>query len=125
MKRVIFSFVVAIILGMFSINSCTSTGNTLPASAGTINKNLIGVWERQESMGYISTDRFVFFDNGTYLANNYTGRYSIHNDVLMTTSIGRDNEYGTLYVFSISGSTLTLLYYGSPEEQKATYKKVK
>ena len=119
----LFVLVTAAMFGMFLFNSCMS-GNAQPASAGTINNNLIGVWEKSGGNNYISFERFVFFDNGTYLGGS-PGRYSIYNDVLMTVNVGRDSEYANLYTFSISGGTLTLLRYGSPEEQKTTYKKVK
>ena len=124
MKRVISLVAVAVMLGVFSLNSCTS-GYAQPTSTGTINKNLIGVWKWSEG-GSSPFNHIVFFDNGAYLGgSSEAGRYSIYNDVLMTSRNGNAGEYGSLYTFSISGGTLTLIGYGDSEGNKATFKKVK
>ena len=123
MKK-IFAFTL-VLLGMFFIYSCT-TGYSQPVTSGTIDKNLIGVWENQEMR-----QRLVFFDNGTCLMG-YTngssgngGIYSIYDNILMMSSNdgGNTGERGELFTFKISGGNLELTEYGS--NQPRIYKKIK
>jgi len=129
LKRKAFVLVTAAMFGMFLINSCMS-GNAQPAQTGTINRNLIGVWQREGNYtgNNLPTSHFAFFDNGTFFgygSSGYAGKYSIYNDILMLNENSNSSQYGSLFTFSISGGTLTLLPYGASEENKTTFKKVK
>ena len=113
MKKI---FALAIVmLVIFPITACSS--NSSQTQSITINKNLIGVWEGEI---YGRKSGLVFFDNGTYYnGNNYGVNYSIYENIIMLD--------GSLYTFSISGDTLTLVRYGyeDNERNRQTFKKVK
>ena len=127
MKKI---FALAIVmLVIFPITACSSNSSNssqTQAQSITINKNLIGVWEEADGR------TLVFFDNGTYYAgaNIYNiidyggGNYSIYENIIMLT---RNSGGSSLCTFSISGDTLTLLQYGSEdnENNRRIFKKVK
>ena len=117
-----------VLLAIFTIATCSSSPSSSASSSQsvTVNKNLIGLWEGEQ---YNQNFGFVFFDNGTFCGGRYgrgVGKYSIYDNLLMMSRVGRDGEYHDLYTYNISGNTLTLSAYGDTSEQsKITLKKVK
>jgi len=117
-----------VLLAIFTIATCSSSPSSTTQSV-TVNKNLIGVWEVERNSQKAS---YVFFDNGTLCekpqgySSWYPRKYSTYENILMSTSVGRDGEDCRLYTFNISGNTLTLSAYGDTSDQsKITLKKVK
>ena len=115
-------FAIAFVMSvMFPMTACSS--NSAPSIS--TNNNLIGVWEGEDNFR-CGKHFYVFFDNGNYFLNcggsSGGGTYSIYGNILMISS---GNSH-SLYNFTISGDTLTLIPYGATsEERKVTYKKVK
>ena len=120
MKKIFaIALVMIVILPMESCSSNSSQSQSQPIS---INNNLFGAWEGEYN------NFLFFFDNGTYYGRRFesSGKYSIHENFIMLTSVGHQgSESSSLYTFSVSGDTLTLLQYGNSEERKVTFKKVK
>ena len=120
MKK-IFAIVLVMIV-ILSMKSCSSNSSQSQSQPISINNNLFGAWEGEYN------SFLFFFDNGTYYGRGLesSGRYSIHENFIMLTSVGYNGgESSSLYTFSVSGDTLTLLLYGNSEERKITFKKVK
>ena len=140
--KMLFAILTVAMLVVVTVTTCSSTSST---SSASINNNLIGAWGKEKEEAY-NNDNYrimeglIFFDNGTYgqytvrylngnyqsSYNDFGGRYSINDNILMMFSVGRDSEHGHIYTFSISGETFILKdLYSSSEEKGATYKKVK